>query len=615
LKSGRTHFGELESCSNETEDDSMSGHTLPAVYESFEELFGRKSSIDELIAEISKYERSSMLWICAEIVCRVQLWARPGARNRANYSRYLQEFFEPSVSRRLVAGQSSVHPFRFLFHRRQIDLVAKLALQHCGSGLDAREHANELGVLFLMANDHLDYGLLRNVPVNADARERTIRLVTEMLAVQEGSSPAISNLFTRGHLMLTRYAAELATAHDFVDVVGEFERKVGLNLADFEALVFAVHSRFGAQMSNTVVTNSELLPLKREDFAQTALTPEKVEAFLKFVSIPPEELKNEILQSDTGPNDATPFRKYPMVQHVDPRIEEAPEAHLMIDNLTFLERAQTGPYWVANEDHSENLRSFWGAVFERYVNDLLSRACAATASRFFPDPRQHDRPDVQICDGIIATENAVVLMEYKASMFRADSKYRGDQHRLLREIEKKWVRNEKGSKKGVEQLAAAVRLLFDGKNPQSIFPEIDWAKIEHVHLCLVTLDTLGETIGMSALLNTYLAEGLDSTSYPQGFICPLHCVDIASLERVTAYFDAVSLPELLSRRLQLTTDLSASLSMVNLATPRLNPWIESEWEAIGRQIVPIVFPGTDMDQFFAGLRENYERVVRELGAN
>lgn len=99
----------------------MSGQTLPAVYESFEELFGRKSSIEELIAEVRKYERSSMFWICSEIVCRVQLWARPGARNRANYRMYLQELFEPSISQRLVAGESSVHPVRFVFHRRPID--------------------------------------------------------------------------------------------------------------------------------------------------------------------------------------------------------------------------------------------------------------------------------------------------------------------------------------------------------------------------------------------------------------------------------------------------------------------------------------------------------------
>lgn len=136
-----------------------------------------------------------------------------------------------------------------------------------------------------------------------------------------------------------------------------------------------------------------------------------------------------------------------------------------------------------------------------------------------------------------------------------------------------------------------------------------------MHLCLVTLDPLGETIGMSAFLHTYLLDGLDLSQYPDGFVQPLHCIDIASLERVSAYFDTIGLPELLSRRLQLMTDRSASLSMVNLSMPRLSPWIEAEWEAIGRQIMPIVFPEADMDQFFAGMRDNYERMLRDLGAD
>ena len=593
----------------------MSGQTLPAVYETYEDIFERKSSMEELIAEISRYERSSMLWICAEIVCRIQLWARPAEQNRRNYRNYLQELFEPSVSARLIDGLSSVSPVRRLFHRRQIGLVAKLALKHGGDGFNAREHRNDLGTIFLMANDQLDHGLLRSVPAaGADVREASLRLVTEMVAVQEGASPTIANLFTRGHLMLTRYAQELSGAHDFVDLVGEFERKIGLTISEFEAMVFAVHARFGAAMSNSVVENPALLPLKPEDFATTAITADKAAAFLKYVSIAPDDLKKEILDSDNGANDATPFRKYPMVQYIGPGAESRPESHLMIDNLTFLEKAQTGPYWVANEAHSGNLRTFWGAVFERYVNDLLSRACNRTTSRFFADLRQSGRPDIQICDGLIATEDAVVLMEYKASMFRADSKYRGDRVRLLKEIEKKWVRNEKGSKKGVEQLAAAVKLLFGNNDPRSVLPDIDWSKIKQVHLCLVTLDSLGETIGMSALLGTYLTEALDLAKYPPDFIRPLHCVDIAGLERATAYFGSLTLPEMLSRRLQLTTDLTASLSMVDFGTPRQNQWIYAEWEAIGRQIVPIVFPGANMDQFFAGLRENYERVSKELSA-
>lgn len=322
----------------------MSAQTLPAVYETFENVFARKSSIEELIAEISKYERSSILWICAEIVCRVQLWARPALHNRRNYLAYLQDFFEPSVSRTLIEGSRSTSPVRLVFNRRQIGLVAKFALKHCGNGLDARDHRNELGVIFLMANDQLDHGLLEAASADGiDARDANIRLVTEMVAVQEGASPDIANLFTRGHLMLTRYAQQLAGVHDFVDVVGEFEWKVGLPLVEFEAMVFAIHSRFGAQMSNQVVANPSLLPLKREDFVNTAIAQDKVDAFLQFVSVLPDALAKEISKSDNGANDATLFRKYPMVQHIDPQAAGSPEAHLMIDNLTFFEKAQTGP--------------------------------------------------------------------------------------------------------------------------------------------------------------------------------------------------------------------------------------------------------------------------------
>ncbi len=591
----------------------MSSQTLPAVYETFNDAFGRKSSMEELISAISNYEKSSILWICAEIVCRVQLWARPALHNRLNYLGYLRDFFEPSTSQLLIARSESTSPVRLLFNRRQIGLVAKLALKHCGNGFDARDYRNSLGVIFLMANDQLDHGLLEGIPVDGtDARDASLRLVTEMVAVQEGASPDIANLFTRGHLMMTRYSRELTATHDFVDVAGEFERQIGLSLVEFEAMVFAIHSRFGAQMSNKIVANPNLLPLRPGDFAQTAITADKVHACLRFVSISPDEIMKEIVASDNGANDATPFRKHPMIQHIAPDASGFPEAHLMIDNLAFLEKAQTGPYWVANEAHSEDLRTFWGAVFERYVDDLLNRACNGTNARFFPDPRQEGNPEVQICDGLLATEDAVVLMEYKASMFRADSKYRGDRVRLLNEIEKKWVRNERGNKKGVEQLAAAVRLLFDGDGPQKVFPNVEWCKIRRAHLCLVTLDSLGETVGMSALLNTFLAETLDRTRYPTGFISPLHCMDIASLERATAYFDTLNLPGILSHWIQLSPDLTASLSMVNLGAPRQNRWIQTEWESIGRQIVSIVFPGVDIDQFFAGLRENYERMLKDL---
>lgn len=583
----------------------LSAHTELGVYETFEELFGRKTSLDELIADICKFQRNSLLWICAEIVSRVQLWARPALRNASNYQRYLIELFDETTSSRLLAGSQSTSPVRLLFHRRQIVLIAKLAAQHCQDGLDARLNRKNLGLLFLKANDLFDYGLLPGPTGDRHGKEEYMKIVTEMLAVNEGASPDIGSMFTRGHLMIARYAQELSSDPDYVDVAGEFEKTTGMSLLEFEALVFAVHARFGPKFSDQVVREPHLLPLRQADFGQTAVSPEKVDSFLRFFSASLDDIAEEVRKTDCGPNDATVFRKHPMVRDIGSRtVLQEGGGHLMIDNLFFLEKAQTGPYWIANSTHGDKLRRFWGAVFERYVNELLSRACSGTRAKFLPDPRPADDPKLQICDGLIATVDSVVLIEYKSSMFRADKKYSGDAAQLLEEIEKKLVRNkDRGIKKGVQQLAAAVELLFKGSNPQAIVPDIDWKNIKTVHLCVATLDSIGGTIGMSALLNTHLSENLDRSRYPSIDIPPLYCVDIATLERATGYFTSMALSEIFDQWRRLSPDLVASLSMVQLGQPAQNPWLQSEWGDIFRNIVKLLFPNADPEEVIARARQ------------
>lgn len=583
------------------------------MYETFEDLYGRKSSIEELASRISRYERSSLLWVCSEIVGRLQLWTRPALQNRQNYLAYLADLFPAVVSFRLLRGCLSVLPFRMVFHRRQIGLIAKLALIHCNGYIDARLHRQQLGCLFLMANDQFHHGLLQANPApDGELRDFYLRMVTEMLAVHEGASPDIASMLTRGHLMLTRYAPQLSNSADFVDVAGLFQAKTSISVSELEALVFATHSRFGRQFSFSVVARPALLPLKRQDFDNTAVTGDKVDSFLRFVTATPNEIAAEVTKSDNGANDVTPFRKNPLVEYIPPDASEmGTGGYLMIDNVSFLERATSGPYWTANETHSKHLGSFWGAVFEQYVNELLTRAASGTVASYFPDPRSDSDSSIQICDGLLLADDSIVLIESKGNIFRADNKYRGDRARLLNEIETKWVRNrQKGSKKGVEQLAAALQILFGAGSPEKVFSAIDWGKVKSVYLCLVTLDPLGGTLGMSSLLNTFLAEGLDPSKYSTRSISQLHCLDIASLERATALFSSMTLPAILKKWSQDSPDLRVPLSMIDLGPSVLNPWLQSEWESVAREIVPIIYPEQDMDDFLKGAKDRFEQSIQ-----
>jgi hypothetical protein len=314
-------------------------------------------------------------------------------------------------------------------------------------------------------------------------------------------------------------------------------------------------------------------------------------------------MADELRISDNGPNDFTIFRKYPMVrQWFNPASTNTWLGYLMMDNRFFLEKTQTGPYWSASASHGLKLRKFWGAIFEKYVNDLMTRACSGTVAKFVADPRPADGSNIQICDGIVATQDALVLIEYKSSMFRADTKYGGNPTVLLKEIAKKLVRDkEANQKKGVQQLAAAVGAIYKTGKPQEVLPQIEWTRINRVYLCIVTLDSIGETIGMSALLNTFLLEHLDLKQYPHLEIRPLYCLDIGSLERATSSFKTTTLPTILEQWFVWNPELIASLSMIPItsaSTPE-NEWLMDEWKEVFRRMSKVLFPNADPDKGIA----------------
>jgi len=122
-------------------------------------------------------------------------------------------------------------------------------------------------------------------------------------------------------------------------------------------------------------------------------------------------------------------------------------------------------------------------------------------------------------------------MEYKSSMFRADTKYSGDHQALAKEIENKFVFDQDANKrKGVSQLAEAVRKLFTLDNPVSL-SGIDLRDIKRVYPYLITLDSIGGTIGISPFLDTFLEAQLNRQDFRQLELRPLFCSDCVTRKR------------------------------------------------------------------------------------
>jgi hypothetical protein len=172
---------------------------------------------------------------------------------------------------------------------------------------------------------------------------------------------------------------------------------------------------------------------------------------------------------------------------------------------------------------------------------------------------------------------------------------------LAAEIEKKLVHDhESKNKKGVVQLAEAVKTLF-GPDGSDLFPQIDLKRIKHVYLFIVTLDPIGGTIGISALLNTFLDEMLDRSAFPSIEIRPLFCSEIEALEDVTELFENTSLPQILDWWFFSNTALLKPLQAVDFGRlgSKENEWLHAEWVAIYKNVVKVLFPNQDHDAVVA----------------
>lgn len=565
-----------------------------ATYATYEDMHGRKSTVEELIRLLQRFSRESVLYLCAVSGVILKLWER-GGWERANYDVLIDDAFE------FIRGDwykfaARLDEPELVFHRRQLLLLMKLAIEHCPTTGDDILNARRglFGTMLLMANDHFHYGLYPfQDGDDTDEFERVSRIAAEFIPVNEYSGFRVENKLTRAHLMMTRYTNKLCRHPDFIDIATEYEKLAGISLPNYEALSFGLFARCTVNITLEALRASAWVAgIQPANFNQTAIPSATTQAFFREFADTPEGLVSSIGASrkarrDFGPNDFTVFRKKPLITES--------YGSLPSDVMFVIEKFETGPYWrVSDTDTAtgDKLRRFWGAVFEAYVNDAIKVIAAEAGTPFIPDPRLMSDPNVQVCDGLLIEGDALVVMEYKASMFTARSKYSGD-HILLRdEIAAKLVRDHaEKRKKGVEQLGDAVKVLFSDPGLEMV-KGLDLSGIKCVYPLLVTLDDVGASLLISRLLNLsftqsfrdYRAKGVD--------VRPIFCTDIESLEMVLPYLGVRPLSGFLQHWLNNDTKLMGTLlARLPAGLPRKrNQFLDKEWKALHEDLAARLFP-------------------------
>lgn len=567
-----------------------------AVYETYEDVFGRKSSLEELINEIRQFSLSSLLWVCAIVVVGTQLWDRNDPPLEI-YGTLLRLFFPPELAKRFQLGFWNRDPRREVFHRRQVLLITKLGILHCDQrGLDLRNAAGSFGSILLKANDHFHHGLIPALGENVSDVEKFARSIAEFVAVSEFAKPNVGYQLARNQLLLTHYVNQLQGDPDYVDLSGEFEDSFGFSVEENTAMIVGLHSRSGRNLAETLKGDPGALPFCIPTFAQTAIPVAKRVKFIEAISAPPAVIKREILRRDHGTNDFTVFRRFPAIeQWYNPHLTSFVISYLLMDHNMLIEKQLGGPYWHAIKLHGQRFIRFFGKAFENYVADLLTNSSRGTPARYFPNVRDPADPHRQICDGLVVEGTLLAIIETKASIFTAEAKYSGNHQVLAQEIESKLVRDkDTGNKHAAIQLAQAAKALTE--NPAILAQYgVKASEITGIYPLTVTLDGVGTTIGISPFLNSFFQNERVAAGELDKRVQPMGCVDIEALEFMTGYFHAEGLPKLLKR----WHEFNPPLFMPFVATPlngirgRENAWLKRAADERFKSSVRVLFPERD----------------------
>lgn len=560
------------------------------VWESYSDLYGTTVPMDTIIEDLKQFSCPSILLLCSYISVKLQLGVWGEEFDQADYLSLLSTMFPKQTAELLRNRLSSQVPQRRVFHRRLLLLTAKLAIIHCRfTGPDAAIAPESFGHIFLKLNDHFDFRAAVAETRSADLSAQLRCVLLHTLGMKEFSNSRHDFALVRSWRMCKLIPRTLAEHPDYVDIDELFRRGIGIDYATFEALTVGAATKY-TKVFRSPVSDSPLMTILLDGFLTGGILPiEQVHAFLGEVSGHISILELEARKSPSLNNDLSLFRKYPFVNLAISLGKREPMlVHLLLDQDLLFEKVVSTPYWTGVRNAPNGFPRFWGAIFEQHIGGILEETCKGGPATYIHSPRLPAAANHELCDGLMVSGNALVLLEYKSSILTAKGKYSGDPIALGEEIRKKLVRDEEtGRPKAAAQLANAAKTLLDvSKDFEN--PWFQRSRIERCYAVVITLDDIGGAGGISALLNVDFESELSGST-----LCcevrPLFCIDAESLEVCSSVFSRHSLANILEQWFSQDPGLMRPLSDFCYAGPLKPPkWFEEDRHALVMRVARIL---------------------------
>lgn len=492
-----------------------------AVLITYHEVFSKEPSIGDLYILLAKYQRPEVLVFLAKLNCLLRTWQnQPDFNLDSRLSRLVFPSYDAKIER---IRRDSVE--RVLFSRLTILYLIKqacLASPLQGTPVNNPTAVEEIGVCCLMANDLV----LTNIPAPSDT---TLQRLTSLLPFCDYVSHEEYPLDIARTLIMFEEVAKvpkLKKSGDFIDLESLFETHMGLSPQEFCDLVFGASTRYLNLKMEELETSPDALFLRPEFFRKTKIPPDSVRQFFAKVAIREEEFASQVSETRDRPgDDLTIIQRYPLIEPIQDR-------YFCLDPGFLVDKAGKGLYWslfseIRDGTERSNLASFWGVVFEEYVNWILGAGYSA-GGRFIPSPKFPNAD--QAFDACLVEGSALVVFEHKSSVLRADAKYGGDPNKLQEELRKKFIEGDEEGAKGLAQLERSIRRFLGGETIEGVSAN----NVREIYPVLVCLDRSL----LNPYMNQYLAKNFAGYSLRKTYkktVTPIFTVGISELERLLPY--------------------------------------------------------------------------------
>jgi hypothetical protein len=536
------------------------------TFVTYEEVYGEPISYGQIVDLIQSLPVD--YWVDIASKGRVFL---EHYESKPGYQGILIHYFFPS-SLLEVKIETHEDDGRFFFHRTQFLALLRLALLH-GSSTPPPE-TNDEKRREITARCLLGISSLIYTAENAEGRPSfdTNGLMNKLSfdsrkQIIDGEKHFLMDLFLLYHNHLTENISSLIGRHKdmLFDIPNDesfatrgisrsllsdvLSKGVGLSTSEYAALTFGVFAKY---VNPSGIFKKEFhFPVDKDaHFSNTSINKASIERYFGAVCQSRSEfLKEQKAVDDAGTaiNDFHSFMLKPLV-HLDGSSKCYPAS------LTYLERLLgDGLTWVvAGGEYKQDLRNYWGQVFEFYCHKICQRieANSTIKPRYFSSIEYgspHSRR--QSCDAIFVYGESAVMMEFKIKSPRLiDTVIGRDYDSLLVDIQNAFVRGEEGHK-AAAQIDESIRGIRDG---DLALPGVSPLSIRAYYPVVVTFQAwpLGpliyELIRMVVQKNRLLRQ----TSY----IAPLEIWSGEEFEYVESVLNAsgsklVSLPDLVREKL------------------------------------------------------------------